>query len=69
MRRGDGIALRVLIRIISIVAIVLRRRKRCLGWSVIFRLRWRDRLVGAARLVLRDRYRLVIGGSAVTREK
>lgn len=66
VRRGDGIALGVLVRIGPVVPVVLRcLSDRSLGWSVILRFRGWNRLVCASRLVLRHRYRFVIGGSVV----
>lgn len=69
VRRGDGVALGVLVRITTVVAVVLRLAEGRLRRPVILRLRRRDRLVRAAGFALRDRYRLVIGGPAADRRR
>lgn len=64
MRCGDGVTLRVLVRITPVSPVVLRLSKRRLRRSVILRLRRRDRFVGARWFVLRYWYRLIVGRSA-----
>lgn len=69
VRRGDGVTLRVLIRITPVGPVVLRLSKRRLRRSVILRLRGRNRFISARWFILRYWYRLVVGRSAAQQKE
>lgn len=64
MRRGDGVAFRMLMSISCFVPIIFWLRQVRLRRSVVFWFRRRYWLVRSPRFVLRERYRLVIGRAA-----